>query len=449
MSEVPETRYTKSGAVSVAYQVSGNGPLDMVVVPPMISHLEMEWADIPQYRRFYERLGRYCRVIRFDKRGMGMSDRLGDRPPTVEQRMDDVRAVMDAAGSERAVLLGVSEGGGLSALFCATYPERALSLAVFGATARLMEAEGYEPGISRQVYFEWLPVFEQNWGNGLFYASTESPSSSLDPDARAMFGRLERLSATPGAFAATMRMNAEYDVRYALNLVSVPTLVMHRRGEFVPGFGHGQYLADHIRGATFKAYPGADHFPWFGDTADQVVDDLVEFVTGEREQAVVDTGRILATVVFTDIVESTKQAAALGDRKWREVLDRHDELLDEQINRFQGRLVKRTGDGCLAVFDGPGRGVRCAVTLVQSLRREGITIRAGLHTGEVELRGDDIGGIGVHIGQRVSSLAKPGEVLVSRTVKDLVTGSGIDFADRGDHELKGVPGAWKLFAVTG
>ena len=445
--EPPQTHYVRSGHHDIAYQVTGSGPLDLVVAPPVISHLEFEWTEIPQYHRFYERLGERFRVIRFDKQGMGMSDRIGDQVPTVEERMDEIRAVMEAAESHRAAIMGLSEGGGLSILFCATYPERAVALVLFGATARMIKAPDFEFGVDPEFYDQAISSFEENWGTGQFWVAATDLSMAFRPEAMETGGRLERLSATPAAFAATMRMNAQFDVRPALYLVSVPVLVMHRRDELTPGIAHGRYLAEHLHGARFIEYPGAEHWPWLGD-AERVVEDIEEFLTGQRVDHHLDVERVLATVMFTDIVDSTSHAVSLGDRRWKELLEHHDSVLKEQIGRFRGRFLKSTGDGGLATFDGPGRAIRCATALRSKMRGLGIDIRAGLHTGEVDLRGEDIGGIAVHIGARVAALAEAGEILVSSTVKDLVVGSGVEFDDRGAHILRGVPDSWHLFRVT-
>lgn len=444
---MPDTHYVRSGEHQIAYQVTGEGPVDLVVVPPIISHLEVEWEAFPQYRRFYERLGRSFRIIRFDKQGIGMSDRIGERVPSVEERMDDVRAVMDAAASERAAVMGVSEGGGLAVLFCATYPARAVSLLLFGASARITAASSYEIGANLDVYEQSIGVFEENWGSGLFTGAIFAPSIAIDPEGMKAAGRLERLAATPSALGRAMRMNSNFDVRYALGLVSTPTLVMHRREEAAPGIAHGRYLAQHIAGARLVEYPGADHMPWFGGNTDQIADDIVGFVTGEQLEVEPEVDRMLATVLFTDIVDSTARAASLGDRRWNELLDRHDSDLEAEVKRFGGRLVKTTGDGALATFDGPGRAIRCAASFREAMRPLGIEVRAGLHAGEVERRGEDIGGIAVHIGARIAALARGGEVLVSSTVKDLVTGSGISFEDRGEQALKGVPDPWRVYGV--
>lgn len=361
--------------------------------------------------------------------------------------MDDIRAVMEASGSSRAAVMGLSEGGALAALFGATYPDKTVSLVLWGAIPRVLAAPDYPNGFSPEVIFPMTDTFDEIWGTGLVITSTFAPSMAFDPGFKDAAARVERLAATPRAFAANYRMFVDYDVRFALGLLRMPVLVLDRPGQVA--YLHGRYVAEHCPGSRLIEYSGIDHFPWFGDNSDEIADDIAEFVTGERARPLPDTDRVLATVLFTDIVDSTKRATLLGDRRWRDLLERHDDTLKTEIDRFSGRLVKTTGDGCLATFDGPGRAVRCAAALRDMMRGSGIDIRAGLHAREVELRGDDIGGIAVHIGSRVASLASPSEVLVSSTVKDLITGSGIEFTDRGEHELKGVPGTWRLYAVTG
>ena len=445
--EAPRTQYARSGDLRVAYQVSGDGPFDLVVVPPVVSHLELEWSDFASYRVFFEQLGRFCRVIRFDKRGMGMSDRVGSVGSTTEERMDDIRAVMDAAGSEQAALFALSEGGGIGILFAASLPERTKALALFGASSRALQASDYPEGVASDLAESIPSLIVDHWGEGLLAGTIMAPSLAFDPKYMDTAARFERLAASPGAVVESMRMNLELDVRSVLPLVRVPTLVMHRRDEIIPGVAHGRYIARSITGAKYVEFEGGDHFPWFGDNAPDVVSELEEFLTGHR-RVQVDVDRVMATVLFTDIVDSTGRAASLGDRQWREILDQHDDCLRRQVENFRGQLVKTTGDGGLATFDGPGRAVRCATRLGQDMQELGLEIRSGLHAGEIERRGDDIGGIAVHIGARVAALAGPGEVWVSETVRGLTFGSGIELTDRGEHELKGVPGSWKLYAVA-
>jgi class 3 adenylate cyclase len=441
--EVPETRYAKSGDVNIAYQVVGDGPFDLVHVPPFVSNLELQWEN-PDERRYFERLASFCRLIMFDKRGTGLSDRVA--VATLEERMDDLRAVMDAAGSQQAAVYGGSEGGALSILFTATYPERVSALALYGAYPRMAWAPDYPDGIPADVWDELLPSLEENWGRGQegglpLWALT--PGRADDPVFRRAHGRWERLSASPGAAVAIQAMIREIDVRHLLSAIRVPTLVVYRTADVAHASG-SRYLGAHIPGAKVVELQGDTYFPYLGDQ-DAILDEIEEFLTGVRPAHVPD--RALATVLFTDIVASTQRAAALGDDEWTRILDHHDALAAHEVDRHRGRRIKTTGDGMVASFDGPARAVRCAQAICGAVQSLGIEVRAGLHTGEIELRGDDIGGIAVHIGARVSALAGPSEVLVSSTVKDLVAGSGITFADRGNHVLKGVPDEWRVFAV--
>ena len=440
----PETRYAKSGDVHIAYQVFGEGPFDLVFVPGWISHLDMVWEN-PLSSWFFRRLASFSRVICFDKRGTGMSDR-DAIAPSLEVRMDDVRAVMDAAGSERAVLYGVSEGGPMSILFAATYPERVSALVLNATVARATEAPDYPEGAQMRASLDQCSeMVDTGWGEGRTL-SVFAPSHAASEDARRAWGRLERTVISPGAARAYLRILYDIDVRPVLPAVRVPTLVIHRTDDRTVPVALGRWLARNLPGARYVEQPGDDHIPWLGD-ASSLLDEVQEFLTGTRGEAEVD--RVLATVLFTDIVGSTERAAQVGDHRWREVLDRHDALVRQQVDRFRGRFVKSTGDGLLGTFDGPARAVRAACAARDGLRSLGIQMRAGLHTGEIELRDEDVGGIAVHIGARVAEAASPAEVLVSSTVKDLVAGSGLRFADRGTHNLHGVPGEWRLFAVEG
>jgi pimeloyl-ACP methyl ester carboxylesterase len=439
--EQPRTRYAKAGDASVAYQVAGNGPRDLILIPGFVSHLEMAWEHLP-YERFMERLSRFARVIVFDKRGTGLSDPLIGSP-SLEQRIDDIGAVMDAAGADRATVMGISEGAAMSLLFAALHPERVDAAVLYGAFARGNPAEDYPWASDLE---SWEPFFEsidEVWGEGISLL-TLAPSRFEDEQFKRWFGRFERMSATPHMVGETLKLDFGIDIRDVLPAVRVPTLLVHRTGDFWPVDG-ARYMAEQIPDARLVELPGEDHWPWIGDS-DAIIDEVEEFLTGHRTAPEPD--RVLATVLFTDIVASTERAAALGDRAWREVLRSHDAIVRQRLERFRGREVKSTGDGVLATFDGPARAVRCARSLTEEVRPLGIEIRAGLHAGECELLGEDIGGIAVHTGARISALANPGEVLVSSTVKDLVAGSGIAFDDRGEHELKGVPGAWRLFAAT-
>jgi class 3 adenylate cyclase len=441
--DVPETRYAKSGNVNIAYQVAGDGPFDLVHVPPFVSNLELQWED-PAERRYFERLASFSRLIMFDKRGTGLSDRVA--VATLEERMDDLRAVMDAAGSERAAVYGGSEGGALSILFATTYPERVSALVLYGAYARFAWAPDYPEGVPDDVWADNLPLVEESWGRGSGegpFVNALAPKLANDPVFQKAYGRRERLSASPGAAVAILQMIHDLDVRHLLNAIQVPTLVLHRTADPSHAVG-SRYLGAHIPGAKVVELQGDEYFPHLGDQ-DAILEEVEEFLTGVRPVHVPD--RALATVLFTDIVSSTTRAVALGDDEWTRILDHHDALIIREVERHRGRRIKTTGDGMLATFDGPARGVRCAQAICKSVRSLGIEVRAGLHTGEIELRGDDIGGIAVHIGQRVSGLAGPGEVLVSSTVKDLVAGSGITFADRGSHALKGVPDEWRVFTA--
>jgi pimeloyl-ACP methyl ester carboxylesterase len=438
----PKTRYAKSGDVHIAYQVVGDGPIDLVWVPGWFSHVENAW-DWPEVAYFFDRLASFSRLMIFDKRGTGLSDPVStSTPPTLEQRMDDVRAVMDAVGSERAAIMGLSEGGPMSALFAATYPERTTALILTGTFAKIVRAPDYPAGLPQEILIAYVDALAENWGDGRIL-EIATPSADT-PEYRERMGRYERSAASPGMMRALMYVNFDVDIRPILPAIKVPTLILHREKELMVPVAMGRYLAENIPGARLVELPGNDHVPWVGDT-DRFVDEVQEFLTGSRGR--VQTDRVLATVMFTDIVASTKQAAELGDGRWREVLDRYYEIARRQIERFGGRQVKTIGDGVLATFDGPARAVRGASAISDAVRPLGIQVRAGLHTGECEVMGSDVGGIAVNIGARVSSLAGPGEVLVSRTVKDLVAGSGLEFSDRGEHELKGVPGTWQLFSV--
>ena len=441
MSSPPKTQYTKSGDVHIAYQVTGAGPLDLVFVPGFVSHLEYQW-EYPESVRFFERLASFSRLIRFDKRGTGLSDRVGGIP-SLEQRMDDVRAVMDAVGSDRAALFGISEGGPMSLLFAATYPARTAALVIYGSYARRAWAVDHTFGRTVEEMDRVLDTMEREWG-GPVGMEIWAPSMIGDERFRHWWANYLRLAASPGAAVTVMRMNMEIDVRHVLPSVRVPTLIGHRTGDRLTFVEQGRYLAERIPGARLAELPGDDHMPFLD--SDQIIDEVEEFLTGTRQVA--ETDRVLATVLFTDIAGSTERAAALGDRRWRDVLAGYYGTARRELARFRGREVDTAGDGLFAAFDGPARAVRCAEAISAGVRSLGIEVRAGLHTGECEMIGDKVGGIAVHIGARVASLARPGEVLVSNTVKDLVAGSGLTFTERGVHALKGVPGEWPLFAVT-
>ena len=440
---MPDTKYTRSGDLNIAYQVVGEGDIDLVFVQGWTSHLEYQWED-PAIAEFLNRLASFSRLILFDKRGTGMSDRVDDsKLPTLEERMDDVRAVMDAVGSEKAVLMGFSEGGPMCLLFGATYPERCRGLVLYGSYARWMWEEGYTFAPTAEEHERRAAVIEGTWGSGLGI-SVVAPSAIDDDRTRERWGTFQRRASSPGAGTALYKMNVQIDVRDALEAVRVPTLVMHQVGDQLIDVRCGRYMAERIPNARYVELPGADHLPWYGDP-DRVIVEVEEFITGERSAPATD--RVLATVMFTDIVGSTKKASELGDKRWKSLLGEHADSTRRQLARYGGKEIKNTGDGVLATFDGPGRGVKCAQAILADVPRLGIEVRAGLHTGEVEMLGDDIGGIAVHIASRVSSVAGPSEVLVSRTVKDLVAGSGIAFEERGSHSLKGVEGDWELFAA--
>jgi pimeloyl-ACP methyl ester carboxylesterase len=440
---LPQVRYARSGDVDIAFTVLGSGSIDLVFVAGWLTNLEVYWEEAA-FRRFAQRLAGFTRLILFDKRGMGLSDRtmIG----TLEERMDDVRAVMDAVGSERAALMGVSEGAPLSMLFAASHPERTEALIFAGGEVKEVIADDWPWGqMTREEYDRALEDFltSDNWGKPapVFFA----PSRKDDPALMEWLGRLERSAASPAAAAAFMRMGSEIDVRAVAPSIHVPTLVMHTRRDSVVAFEQGRWLADAIPGARFVELSGQDHAPWF-DCAGEVIDEISEFLTGSREPA--EPEQVLATVLFTDIVGSTERAQELGDRRWRELLEQHHGAVRAELTRHRGREIDTAGDGFFASFDGPARGIRCAVAVLDALHRIGVPARSGLHTGECEVVGDKLAGIAVHTGARVAAQAAAGEVLVSETVRDLVAGSGIEFDDRGLHELKGLEEPRRLYAVV-
>jgi class 3 adenylate cyclase/pimeloyl-ACP methyl ester carboxylesterase len=441
--EPTEVRYAQSGELSIAYSVFGDGPIDVVFVPGFISHQELAW-DSPLIQGIYQRLGAFARVITFDKRGTGLSERtLGFG--SAEERMDDIRAVMDAVGCERAALVGISEGGPLTSLFAATYPERASALVLWGTFARILVAPDYEFGVPEEAVELLVSVLRDTWGSGkALRFFVHAPD---DPETDRALARHERNACTPSMVVEVMRKNAAIDVRSALPAISAPTLVVHREGDPMVPVQAGRYLADHIEGAQLRVFPGDWHTNGMAGGEDDLLDVVEEFLTGERPVHTAEIDRILATVLFTDIVGSTEQAAALGDRKWRDVLDRFRHVVRRELDQHRGREVNTRGDDFFATFDGPGRAVRCAGAIGAAARPLGLQVRAGLHTGEVELQGDDVAGLAVHIGARVCGLAGADEVFVTSTVRDLVVGSGLEFTDRGRHELKGVPGEWQVLAV--
>jgi pimeloyl-ACP methyl ester carboxylesterase len=439
----PPTQYAKSGDASIAYQIVGDGPIDLVLVLGFATHLELQW-ELPPFARFFERISSFSRLIMFDKRGTGLSDPVIE-VPTLEQRIDDVRAVMDAAGSERAALFGVSEGGPMSILFAATHPGRVTALVLHGAMGRTTEAPDY-PWASpaealREAAAEFITPYWGLQAEGV--VELFAPSFADDPQAVEFTARMERSAASPAMVQKIFEMFLDIDVRDILPTIQAPTLVLHRRGDRVVNRRAGEELAARIPHARYVELEGIDHLPWAGD-AEAVLGEIEEFLTGARSVPVPD--RVLATVMFTDIVGSTLRAAELGDARWRELLSAHQTAVRRELMRFRGREVKTLGDGLLATFDGPARAVRCGHAIAEAARSSGLEVRVGLHCGEVELMEQDVGGIAVHIAARIGALASAGEVLVSSTVKDLVAGSELRFVDRGARRLKGISDDWRLFA---
>jgi class 3 adenylate cyclase len=439
----PETRYARSGDVGIAYQEYGEGEMDLVLAFPFLSHLDLMWEN-PALSRFLRRLGSFARVLVFDRRGVGLSDPAAGAP-TLEERMDDVRAVMDAAGSERAALLGMSEGATVCMLFAATYPQRTSALVLWGAMARSTAAPDYPWAPEREAVEEaQQELIAPMWGQG---ATIEifSPSLAGDPRAREFQARFERQAASPMRVQQLFQMFVDTDVRGALPLIQASTLVLHRRQDRAVSHHAARWLAEQISDSHYVEFQGEDHFPWVGDSEAPLAA-IEEFLTGVRPGPAPQ--RVLATVLFTDIVDSTRLAGELGDRRWRELLEQHQEQTRVQLSRFEGREVKTTGDGFLAVFDGPTRAAECARAIVEEMPPLGIEVRAGLHTGEVELMGDDVGGIAVHVAARIAALAGSSEVFASRTVRDLSVGSGVEFDSAGSHALKGVADEWDVYAVV-
>ena len=441
----PPTQYAKSGDVSIAYQVVGEGPIDLVLVLGFATHVELQWES-PPFAHFFERISSFSRLIIFDKRGTGLSDPVTEAP-TLEERIDDVRAVMDAAGSQRAALFGISEGGPMSVLFAATHPDRVIALVLHGAMGRTTEAPDY-PWASpaealRESAAEFIAPYWGQQAEGM--VELFAPSFADDPEAVEFTARMERSAASPAMVQQIFEMFLDIDVRAVLPTIRVPTLVLHRRGDRVVNRRAGEELAAQIPGARYVELPGIDHLPWAGDS-EAVLGEIEEFLTGARSAP--EPERVLATVMFTDIVGSTERAAELGDARWRELLSAHQAAVRRELMRFRGVEVKTLGDGCLATFDGPARAIRCGRGIAEAARSLGLGVRVGLHSGEVELMEDDLGGIAVHIAARVGALASGGEVLVSSTVKDLVAGSGIRFVDRGSQHLKGIADEWRLFAAA-
>jgi pimeloyl-ACP methyl ester carboxylesterase len=436
-----ETHYADSGGVSIAYQVHGDGPLDLVLVPGFVSQVEL-LAEDPTTARFLRRLSAFSRLLVFDKRGQGLSDRPG-RPPTLEESMDDLRAVIEAAGFERPAVFGVSEGGPMSALYGATYPGEIAALVLFGTFARMVATDDFPHGISDEQLDRWGAVVRRDWG-GPVALDIWAPSRVGDREFERWWARLLRQGTSPAGAIALLDLYREMDVRAILPAIDVPTLVLHRKDDRMISVAQGRYLAETIPGARYVELPGSDHLPFAGDL-DGLLDEVEEFLVGSRDSS--ESERALATILFTDIVGSTEKAAELGDRGWRQLLERHDAAVRHQLSLHRGREVKTMGDGFLATFDGPARAIRCASAVREEVTGLGIDVRAGIHTGEVELIGEDVGGMAVNIGARIGALAEPGEVLVSSTVRELVVGSGLEFVDRGTQNLKGAPGEWRLFAI--
>ena len=443
----PETRYARSGDVSIAYQVVGDGPFDVVFVPPATSHVELGW-EIPNMRTLREGISSFARLIFFDKRGTGMSDRVAGAP-TLETRMDDVRAVMDAAGSERAAIMGWSEGVAMSALFAATYPKRAWALVLYGGFARELRAPDYPWGPTEADALRMIDserASDEQPGAAAELARSGMPTAS--DDEIAAMARLLRQSMSPGASEALSRMNIQIDIRHVLPAIRVPTLVLHNAGDRWIVVERGRDLATRIPGAEFVQFPIEGHMTPAADMP-RVLEEIERFLHLAWEaDAHREPDRQLATLLFTDIVDSTSQLARLGDAGWRELLERHHSFVRTQLARARGTEVDTAGDGFFAAFDGPARAVRCARSIADGMRELGLDVRSGLHTGECEIVDGKMSGIAVHTGARVAAHAAPGEVLVSSTVKDLVAGSGLEFEDRGVHELKGIPGEWRLYAAV-
>jgi class 3 adenylate cyclase len=441
MAEIPSTHYVKSDDVHIAYQVFGEGSFDLLLVPGYVSNVEAIWQS-PQLSAFFRRLASFCRVILFDKRGTGMSDR-GSQIFTLEQRMHDVQAILDEVGSKQTALFGISEGGPMSLLYTATYPKRTSALVLYGSYAKRSWAPDYPFGWNDEQWQRVLDDIEHRWGTPQSLSlAMRAPSLAGDANAAERLASYYRASASPGAAAAIMRMNREIDVRHVLPATRVPTLILHRTADGVIDVGHARYMAQHIPNAKLVELAGEDHSPWLGDH-DAALDEVEQFLTGRRQ--VHEPDRVVATVLFADIVGSTERAAVLGDKRWRELLEAFYVKVREVLQHYRGREINTAGDGFLAAFDGPARAVRCAGAIRDTVRSLNLDVRCGLHTGECELVGNDLAGIAVHTGARVASLAAPGEVLVSQTVRDLVAGSGLTLEDRGTHALKGLPNEWRLF----
>jgi pimeloyl-ACP methyl ester carboxylesterase len=438
---VPETRYARSGDVNIAYQVTGEGPIDLVFVMGWVSNLEAFWQE-PTVASFFNRLASFSRLILFDKRGTGLSDRVPiDRLPTIEQRMDDVRAVMDAAGSERAALFGVSEGGPMCAVFAASFPQRTSALVMYGSYAKRVWDPEYPWAPTPEERERWYAAIEQQWGLG---ADVAILAPNTGERSRDWWSRYLRMSASPGAAVALGRMNTAIDIRQLLSAIRVPTLILHRTGDRDIDVRGSRWMAGQIAGAKYVELPGDDHVPWVGGQ-DAILDEVEEFLTGVRRGP--DPDRVLATILFTDIIDSTQRASELGDRGWRDLLEQHHTVVRAELRRYRGREIDNAGDGFCASFDGPARAIRCALAIREDLHRIGLDVRAGIHTGECQVLHDKLAGVAIHAAARIAASGGRGEVRVSGTVRDLVAGSGIAFQDLGPAALKGLPGEWQLLRI--
>jgi pimeloyl-ACP methyl ester carboxylesterase/DNA-binding winged helix-turn-helix (wHTH) protein len=438
--DAPPVRYAMSGDIHIAYRVYGTGPRDIVMIPGTLAHLEVFWA-IPSYQQLLKRLTAFARVIIFDKRGQGLSDRVVAEQ-TMEERIDDVRAVMDAAGSRSATIYGWSEGGPMSIMFAATYPERVTALILYGTFASVKDKPW---AATREEWEAKLADIEKHWGEGIMLA-VNAPSATEDPAMVEWGCRLERASASPGSVVALLRANYEIDVRHILPSVKVPTLVMHRTGDGLVPVASGRYLAEHVPGAIYSEIPGDDHFVTDAETADFIADQIERLVTGSLHRPEPD--RVLATVMFTHIVDAIERATTMGEQRWSELLRRFYELLRAELITFRGREIRTVSDGLLVTFDGPARAIRCACSVRDKVTRLGLHLRTGLHTGECDLSGDNLHGIAVDIAAKVASMAASDQVMMSSTVKDLVAGSNLRFVDRGIHTLEAIPGEWHLFRAA-